>query len=192
VSETAVHVVAAHAHGPQVDPGLAPTPGQGVDQGDDGVHLAPAQGGPGLGPVHLHHDRGGDAPVGQGGQQLRDLGVGRVGAQTAPGQVLGPAPARGHRDQRTDRAALDDHGDEPGAHLGVAGPGRQVVLNAGQREVGPALAHPHDVVRPPGRVEHLDVETVLGEQTVHRCRQVRQVEARQSVGAVQSEAHVLS
>jgi peptide deformylase len=33
---------------------------------------------------------------------------------------------------------------------------------------------------------------VLGEQTVHRCRQVRQVEAGKSVGAVEGEAHVPS
>jgi hypothetical protein len=74
--------------------------------------------------------------------------------------------------------ALDDHGDEPGGEGTRLGPRPQVVADAGEAELGSTRGHPADVLGTGSRVDDLDVEAVVGQQTAGSCRQERQVVAR--------------
>jgi|GEM_PF-3838914 len=60
--------------------------------------------------------------------------------------------------------------------------------DAAQAKVGIATRNPGGIVGLPGRIEKLDLQPVLGEQTVRRCREERQMEAGQSARRPQCEA----
>ncbi|MDQ3642224.1 MAG: hypothetical protein M3450_12370 [Actinomycetota bacterium] len=63
--------------------------------------------------------------------------------------------------------------------------------DAAQAKVGIATPNPGGVVDLSGRIEKLDLQPVLGEQTVRSCREERQMEAGQSPRRPQCEAHRL-
>ena len=66
--------------------------------------------------------------------------------------------------------------------------GPQEVGDAGETEVRSSYRDSPDVLRAGRGIEDLHVQPVLGEQTVRRCRQERQVVAGQSARAVEAEA----
>ena len=84
------------------------------------------------------------------------------------------------------RAALRHNGHKAGGDLDALGASGQVVGDAGQAEVGVSCCDPEHVVGPPGRLEDLHIETVLGEQTARRP-EVGEMITGESAGAVQAE-----
>ena len=113
-----------------------------------------------------------------------------VGGATEPlaGQIGHGRDWRALGHHRRHRAALHDHGHEARADITEAVPGGEVVGDAGQAEVRPPGGDPPDVLRPAGGIEDVDLQVEGGEQTVRRCRKERQVVARKSARAVQTES----
>ena len=72
--------------------------------------------------------------------------------------------------------------------------GEQVVGDTCQAEVGPAGGHPEGVCRATTlwRLEDLDSEAMIGEQTVRNRPEEGEVDSRQSARAMQAQTDVVS
>lgn len=136
-----------------------------------------------------------DAPLCKACDQLIGQPAGRRRSGESPaGQVGGANNVRLGGHDAGQRAALVYHRDESRTQLGAPLPaGEEVVGDTGQAEVGPAGGHPEGVGGPTTlrRLEYLDGEAMIGEQTVRNRPEEGEVNARKSAGAVQAQTDVV-
>ena len=94
------------------------------------------------------------------------------------------------RHEGADRAAANDHRGESSGQI-ILRRGDEMAGDAAQGKVSIAIRNPGGIVDLSGRIEKLNRQPVLSEQTVRSCREERQMEAGQSPGRPQGEAYRL-
>lgn len=179
--------VKAGRHRPKGDAGQTLDSRHGVHEIDNHVDFTPSESAVGVTTGHGGDVRSPNVEMVERGQELSDVRAIGTPAEPQAGQIGDGTNTRAPGHDGGEGAPLHDDGNESSSQLvPCCGASRQIVVDAGQAEVSPTVSDLNDVVGATRRIGKLDVQCMVGEQTVRPRPDHGQVVPGQSRGAVEA------